>query len=207
MPKKELDPKIESIKSQYKSLKERRLLLNWEELAEIINYDRTYISRVMNGHENLTEELESAIQQAFKNLTNNVPPISAKTPAEVQALTFSKGELIKLFRDIADTADQKIEAERRKSEEARKETEKILKENNAYLQDLVKSNLTQIEKWSFATLVDVQANTRYQAEKEADGDAAQTNRILAKQGKIAGVIRDRLKPKGKSTAQSKKNKD
>lgn len=63
---------IADIKNLYKSLKKSRIVLNWGEFANEINYDRAYISRVVNGHEPLTEELLSVINSKF-GTTNNAP--------------------------------------------------------------------------------------------------------------------------------------
>jgi hypothetical protein len=64
---------IPAIKELYRELKKARMILKWEEFADKIGYDRTYVSRVINGHEPLTQDLIDKIKNTFPNGTKNVP--------------------------------------------------------------------------------------------------------------------------------------
>lgn len=64
---------VSDIKTLYQDLKNnRRLVKNWEEFSDKIGYDRTYISRVVNEHEPLTDEVKDKIKEVFINTTKNV---------------------------------------------------------------------------------------------------------------------------------------
>lgn len=60
------------IKHLYQELKTARIIKNWDEFAEKIKYGRSYVSRVVNGHEPFTPELKHAIIDTFLNETKNV---------------------------------------------------------------------------------------------------------------------------------------
>lgn len=64
---------INDIKKLYEILKKARTILNWGEFSDKIKYDRTYISRVLNEHEPLTNEILEKINIAF-DVTNIVVP-------------------------------------------------------------------------------------------------------------------------------------
>jgi hypothetical protein len=64
---------VNDIRSLYEELKKSRQLKNWGEFADMIGYDRTYISRVVNEHEPLTDEVKNKIIDTFINATHNVP--------------------------------------------------------------------------------------------------------------------------------------
>lgn len=55
---------VASIKEYYALLKKDRKVMNWQEFAERIGYDRTYVSRVLNGHETLTQDFVDKINNA-----------------------------------------------------------------------------------------------------------------------------------------------
>lgn len=67
-----LSKEILQIRALYDELKKARTVLTWDEFADEIKKDRTYISRVMNGHEPLTEQIKDAIEKRF-GTTKNVP--------------------------------------------------------------------------------------------------------------------------------------
>lgn len=185
---------------------------NKSEVARRLGISSQLLGQYMNGrHEPKLSFYEAWAREFGEDLKpaaeRNVSHETTEQPKAGEVISFSKTELLQLFKTIADETDTKIAAERKKTEEARKETEKILKENNAYLQDLVKSNLAEIEKWSFATLVNLQSHVYYLADKEAEGEEVVRNRILAKQGKTAGVMANRLKPGHTSQVPSKQGKD
>lgn len=63
---------IDDIKNAYNRLKSERKVLNWGEFSELVGYDRTYVSRVLNEHEPLTQEMLDKISIKL-NETENVP--------------------------------------------------------------------------------------------------------------------------------------
>lgn len=63
---------VDDIKSLYERLKDARIVKNWDEFSKRIDYDRTYVSRVVNGHEPLSPDLINAIVKEFINPTKNV---------------------------------------------------------------------------------------------------------------------------------------
>lgn len=66
------DLNVKEIKALYADLKKARTIMTWGEFAGQIESDRTYISRVMNGHEPLTRGLQKKIFEKFINTTKNV---------------------------------------------------------------------------------------------------------------------------------------
>lgn len=62
---------VVDVKNLYKILKGMRKVLNWGEFSDQIGYDRTYVSRVLNGHEPLTADLLGKINATF-DVTGNV---------------------------------------------------------------------------------------------------------------------------------------
>jgi transcriptional regulator with XRE-family HTH domain len=72
------------IKEEYKELKKRRIVLTMEEFSQKIGYGRTYLSRVLNGHEPLTDDIKRKVA-AYLNETLNVPsepPKGEEKPAQ-----------------------------------------------------------------------------------------------------------------------------
>jgi plasmid maintenance system antidote protein VapI len=63
---------IEGIKKLFAQLKKDRKVLNWGEFADAVGYDRTYISRVINGHETLTADLLKVINNTTFGETKDV---------------------------------------------------------------------------------------------------------------------------------------
>lgn len=132
--------------------------------------------------------------------------VSHETSSEhlpFQSIIMTKQELLSFFKEIADASNQRVDEEREKTEAARKEIERILKEQNAYLQDQVNTNLRDIEKWSFASLVDIQATIRYQAKKDSGGNTSKEKSILLEQSRIAIDVRKNLLKARKTSDQGK----
>jgi hypothetical protein len=63
---------VDDIKTLFKDLKQRRVIITWAEFADKVEYDRTYVSRVINGHEPLTEDFKAKIKKTFRDVTKNV---------------------------------------------------------------------------------------------------------------------------------------
>lgn len=93
------DKKIDSLKAidaLYAHLKKDRIVLSWQEFADRINRDRTYVSRVRNGHEPLTPEFLNAVQEAVDNGTFNVP--HGTFPVKEDASDYIRDITVRLIR-------------------------------------------------------------------------------------------------------------
>lgn len=66
------DLTISTIKELFQDLKKCRKILNWGEFADKIEKDRTYMSRIMNGHEPLTDTVREVIFSTFVDTTKDV---------------------------------------------------------------------------------------------------------------------------------------
>lgn len=103
MAKHHADFNVSWIKQLFADLKKRRLVMTWQEFAEKVGYDRTYISRVINGHESLTEELVKKIRETDFESTENVTNVTNEdTPAVVDPInphpsSLSKDETIAIL--------------------------------------------------------------------------------------------------------------
>lgn len=64
---------IKDIRELYKRLRKDRIVLTYGEFSEKMGYHRTYISRVLNGHEPLTKDIIDRINSTSFYDTKNVP--------------------------------------------------------------------------------------------------------------------------------------
>lgn len=125
---------IESIKRLYDDLRAKREVLNWHEFADKIKYKRPYLSRVLNGHEPLTEELLKAVNDTFCTKA-----VSRET--NVENSTDWKEEYLKLAKEHMELLKQKpgkINLDELKDlvESNSSESLRFLKVNLALLTDL-----------------------------------------------------------------------
>jgi len=59
---------INGIKTAFRQLKDARVVLTWGEFADNIKYDRTYVSRVMNGREKLSPEFQEEVKKYVESI-------------------------------------------------------------------------------------------------------------------------------------------
>jgi transcriptional regulator with XRE-family HTH domain len=104
---------IEGVKKLFKQLKRDRKVLNWQEFADEVDLSRTYISRVLNKHEPLTDEFLDKINNAFHCDTETVNNGTKKEPVNTangdkdrlinaleKQITFLEGEVSRLEAEL-----------------------------------------------------------------------------------------------------------
>lgn len=163
---------LKSIKEWFEQLREARAVLTWAEFAKKVGYNRTYVSRVINEQEPLTEEFIKAIRNAIDNGTFSVPritPNKKETPSKVEGV-IPVSEYIQEIKRRADEAERN-----------RQVLEELFRGN----QDIMRSSLASLANLQEAMaetqqliLAQLRAGQKYEAIKDSAGNKKKTEAIL-----------------------------
>jgi hypothetical protein len=121
-----------------------------------------------------------------------------------EKITFTKEELVLLFRSIANETSSKVENEM-------KATQKTQEKHNDFLQGLVTTNLKDtlqaVQDAHHELLTHIKAFERWEALRRTNGDKKKAKALLAELGTIVGDVDSELTSIGSPSALSNQSSD